>query len=208
MNIFHSITCKRISKGMLLFLLSLFACSGNTDVEYPFSDVELQAGDLVFRKGKGTKSRAVLFADKSGLYSHVGIVSPTDSGMKIVHIEPNDSGDEIIKVEDIACFFNTKNAEAGAVMRFSDTVGCMEKAAEYAMTLYVNRQIKFDHDYNLEDTTKMYCSELVWHVYDRVGYDVSDNRRNTIDNFPSFSGTYIFPSDIYKNSKLSIIYKF
>ena len=37
-------------------------------------DVGLKAGDVVFRRGSGFTSQAVLLAEKGGAYSHTGIV--------------------------------------------------------------------------------------------------------------------------------------
>ena len=39
----------------------------------------------------------------------------------------------------------------------------------------LRRKVAFDHDFGLEDTTRIYCSELVWRIIrDDYGIDVFD----------------------------------
>lgn len=167
-------------------------------------------GDLVFRRGTGVKSMAVLQADSSGLYSHVGIVIETDSGFRVVHVTPgerkhNETTDRI-KQESLTEFFAPDKAQTGAVMRWRGSSESPEAAAEEAKRLW-RMGIEFDHDYNLKDSTEMYCTELVWHVYRRAGIDLSQGRRSEA-NVPLFSDRYIFPSDIYQHPHLELVTRF
>ena len=52
--------------------------------------VELRAGDVVFRRGGGLTSRAVLMADAQGQYSHIGIVVDSAGQKMIVHAVPGE----------------------------------------------------------------------------------------------------------------------
>jgi len=81
-----------------------------------------------------------------------------------------------------------------------------EKAAQQALRL-LQKEILFDHNYQINDTTEMYCTELVWNIYRLAGIDICNGQRSTI-NVPMYAGTYIFPSDIYTNSEFILIYKF
>jgi uncharacterized protein YycO len=190
--------------GFVLFLLS--GCSANESRDITCES--LCAGDIVFRRGNGTKSRAVLYADKEGMYSHTGIVVQlADSSFMIVHAEPDHACGDSLKLETIKCFFANKNAEKGAIMRFAYSAECTTQAADYALKLYNTHSIVFDHDYNLNDSTKLYCTELVWRAYMQAGKDISNGRRTAV-NALSFSGDYLMPSDVYKNEKGIIIYEF
>jgi len=198
---------------ILIFFFSLFIFTScfeqKRNIDIP--NEQLKAGDLVFRKGISVKSHAVMYADPEGIYSHVGIVVETDSFPMIVHVTPgermkNDTVD-IIKMEKIEDFFSPQKAKSGAIMRFMDSVDYCSDAAKHAVRLY-RKDILFDFDYNLEDSTSMYCTELVWRAYLYSGRDITKGKRNTLNNFPGYSGTYIFPSDIYTNNSLTTIYKF
>jgi hypothetical protein len=55
-----------------------------------FADIPFAEGDLVFRKGIGAKTQAVLHADSLGIYSHTGIVVKDGAVFKIIHITPGE----------------------------------------------------------------------------------------------------------------------
>ncbi len=192
---------------IVIFAVSLVSCSQKQ--ENSFENIAFQQGDVIFRKGIGTKSQAVLHADSLGIYSHVGIVVWQDSAFRVVHITPgerakNETADKI-KIETIGDFWRSDRAEYGAVYRLKDN-SAGEKAAQQALRL-LQKEILFDHNYQLSDTTEMYCSELVWYAYQQAGTDISFGKRSVL-NIPLYAGTYIFPSDIYKNDEFVLIYQF
>lgn len=196
---------------VLLGLLLFSACSrrgGNEMIH--FDSLALRNGDIVFRKGVGHKSDFVIYADTGGVYSHVGIVVQKDSNFMVIHITPgeaeNKSAEDTIKMESLNNFFSSGRAEAGAIMRLKDDSTNMQ-ASKYALRI-LEKKILFDHDYSLKDSSKMYCTELLWHAYLSAGRDITQGRRSILKDYPLFSGTYIFPSDIYKNDSLVCIYQF
>ena len=169
----------------------------------------IREGDLVFRRGIGLASQFVLLADKKGMYSHIGIVVLAENKYKIVHAvpgEPDSKGSEDrVKIDDIDTFFANDRAKSGAIMRIGNDSIALHAAKE-ALRIY-NKGMLFDHKYNLRDTSQMYCTELIHFVYSRAGIDLTEGRRNII-NLPSFSGEYIFPSDIQQNTSIKTIYIF
>lgn len=170
----------------------------------------LRDGDLVFRRGIGIVSQAVITADKGGSYSHIGIVVKEDSTWKVVHAvpgEPDYKGDpDRIKMDDIATFFHKERAKTGALMRLSaDSILCY-RAARHAVRLY-RSNILFDHQYDLSDTLRMYCTELIDYVYKQQGIDLSEGRISRI-NVPGLTGNYLLPTDIQQSSLLCTIYNF
>ena len=66
-------------------------------------------------------------------------------------------------------------------------------------------RIPFDHDYDLSDTTALYCTEFVEYVYSLAGIELSEGRRTEV-SFPSLSGHYIMPSDITESDYVEPIY--
>ncbi len=191
-----------LSKTNILIVLTFLAGCGNAEKQINISTKDIAEGDLVFRKGNGTKSRVVLGTDPNGMYSHVGIVVKVDSSLKIIHITPdereNGETEDRIKIETFEQFFAPDKSEKGIVLHWTDSLTTAHNAATQAIEYY-NKQVLFDHDYNLQDSTQMYCTELVWRCYQKAGKDISEGRRSEVKKFPMFSGTYIFPSDIYVN---------
>jgi hypothetical protein len=92
--------------------------------------------------------------------------------------------------------------EAASEMIGEAVSGAAREAERLARTA-----LAFDHDYDLDDTTRMYCTEIVWRVFDRAGVDVTEGSRSKV-NMPGFRGLYILPTDIENNSRLELIYRF
>lgn len=195
----------------IIYLCGLFLSCEQSNIESActFPENILQEGDLAFREGDGLASRIILSIDKNSNYSHIGIVVRHNEKWKIIHAvpgEPDFEGDkDRVKIEDIQTYFSKNRALSGAILRTkNDSIA--KGAAHKAFDLY-QRNILFDHSYNLEDTTKMYCTELIYHIFKNTGIDLTQGRRSIVNSFGS-NTIYILPSDIQKNSELKLIYSF
>ena len=200
---------KKIQIAFLILITALISCS-NKENEKFLNDVSFEEGDLVFRKGIGTKSQAVTIADYTGVYSHIGIVVKCDSAFKIIHIVPDErkkgETEDFIKIESLEEFFSDKRATNGAVYRLKDFSIYGKKASIEAKRL-LEKKIIFDDKYNLNDSTKMYCTEFVWYVYNLFGKDITCGKRVVLKTKP-FAGIYIFPSNIFTNEDILLINKY
>ena len=172
------------------------------------NESEFHQGDIVFRRGKGLMSKAVLYAD-GGFYSHVGIVVDWGGKKMIVHSVPHESEEEDtldgIKMDSIQGFFSQDKAVVGAIYRPYDKSIC-EESARIAIELY-NKQIPFDHDYDSSDTSKLYCTEFIIFVYNKCGKSLVDNDGHDV-NFPLINHKVYLPSDICNSNQLKQIRKF
>lgn len=199
--------------GLLSLLLLQVACNKEPErvrAERTPWDTLLKEGDIVFRRGMGITSQMVLIADTEGTYSHIGIVVHDNGTWKVAHAvpgEPDFQGDpDRVKLERIEVFFEKEKAARGAVMRVKGDTVRNKCAAQRAMQL-VESQIKFDHAYNLKDSTEMYCTELIDFVFRHENIDLTEGRISEI-HIPGISGTYVLPSDIQKSELLELIYFF
>ncbi len=164
-------------------------------------------GDIVLRHGTGIASRAVMYADAGSDYSHCGIAITYGKRIMVVHAvpdEPDFNGDvDRVKMESIENFYSSIRASKGCILRCTDKT-IAEKAARKAKELY-HKNILFDHNYNIEDSTEMYCSELVEVAYFANGIDLSEGRRHNI-NLPGINlRNVIFPSDFLKSRLLRTV---
>ncbi len=199
----------RLKNGLMVLCMCLyslgFSCRDSETQPEPlhtFPENIVCEGDIVFRTGRSWVSRFILLADKESIYSHIGIVVYHDHRWKVVHAvpgEPDFPGDkDRVKMDDLTTFFKSEYAKHGALMRF-DTDSISNKAAKKAVEIFL-RNVLFDHEYDLEDSTKMYCTEMIHFVFDKSGgVDLTEGRRSKV-NSPATSYDYILPSDIEKNS--------
>ena len=171
--------------------------------------VVLQEGDVVFRLGGGIMSSAVLEADPKGGYSHCGIVVDSAGTLMVVHAvpgEPDYEGDpDRVKMETPEKFFSTENAFKGEVCRPIDgDVG--HKAAQVALRTY-KRHTLFDNDFDNDDTTKMYCTELLVHAFKQAGRPIVGKPEHYL-NIPAMPITCWMPSDIYESDFFKPVARF
>jgi hypothetical protein len=189
-----------------VFALLLMDCKQKPLFLFEIDEALLQEGDLVFRRGLSIASRVVLAADKEGGYSHVGIIVKDSTNWYVIHAVPGETDKEypieIIKKETLPKFFAPEKAAAGAIFRLDtcEVFGCL--AAQKAKILF-DRKLLFDHDYDLKDSTKMYCTELIYFAYNYAGIDISEGRRS---KYPAIRNEFILPSDILESPKLKLVW--
>lgn len=196
---------------VLLALCLWVSCKDTKAKSQRIMPVEILAdGDLVFRRGTGLLSHVVTSASKDGVYSHIGILKKIGNEWFVIHAvpdEPDIEGDsDRVKIDSLSRFFMSDRAVRGMIARITEDTLVASKAACTACEM-ARQGILFDHDYNLADTSRMYCSELVEFAYRKAGICLSEGRRTQI-HVPAMGGTYLMPDDIAHNRKLKIIYSF
>lgn len=192
-------------------MMAMTACSVRVDEGGTVRDDvpldSLRDGDLALRQGTGLDSEAVLRLDSAGgQYSHIGIVVSDNGKWKVVHAVPGESRDGIdrVKIESIDTFFLSTRAAHGAVMRLR---GCSAVAArEAAQSAARLVGVPFDYNYNWQDTTRLYCTQLIAVAYSSAGIDL-------LSGVPRLSGRntkniIVFPGDIASNDSLTTIFRF
>jgi len=186
----------------------IIACDESPQKTIILKECEFQEGDIVFRRGQGLNSEAVLYAD-GGLYSHVGIVVDYQGKKMIIHSVPweqeQQDDEDRIKMDSIQGFFSEDKAVIGAICRPYDK-SIRKKSAMYAIDLY-NEKIPFDHDYDSSDSTKFYCTEFLMFIYNKCGKKLVDTEGHDV-NFPLINHKVFLPSDIYNSKQLKLIKQF
>jgi hypothetical protein len=186
----------------IIAILVLAGCNDNANGYRCLlpAGTELKEGDVVYRRGGGLVSHVVVAADRGGNYSHIGIVVDSAGKKMIVHAvpgEPDFEGDEDrVKMDTPERFFSSEHTSVGEICRMKDSTAA-KKAARAAIEAY-NRHTLFDHEYNDNDTVKMYCTELVVWSYKKAGINIVGNERHHV-SIPFLETYCIFPSDVYKS---------
>lgn len=203
---------KTLSLLATLILLALFCgCRRPVTPSSPDTselEARLEQGDLLFRRGTGVVGHLVASMDPEGRFSHVGIVIREGDGWQVVHAvphEPDFEGDiDRVKCEPVADFLGRYADVVYGLYRAKADPMQRHTAGSHALRL-AQRRVPFDHNYDTEDTTRLYCTELAEYCYALVGVALSEGRRTEV-NFPSLSGSYIFPADLTQSRNLTPIY--
>lgn len=202
---------------LILLILAYFAASCGRSKGIPVEDREplpygeMKEGDLVFRCGLGMFSQAVTLAEKNRSYSHVGLLFKDGEVWTVVHAvprEPDFKGDfSRVKQEPLEKFLLPEMAvRAGLVHTgFSDSLK-LAQMKEQAFQA-VRDSVRFDDNYDLEDSTEVYCTEFVWRLYRRAGIDLTEGRRKYLRTVV-INGDTLFPEHVYDYSSNTLYYSY
>lgn len=192
---------KRTTKylSVVLFFFCLLGCSTSyrDDVcEFVIPKDSIRSGDLVFRLGRSVESRFVKSTGEQCGFSHVGIMVWFGDTLKVVHAVPKEHNDSIV-CEVIEKFLSQERAQQAGFFKVKCIDSIANSAAEYGIGKF-NEGCMFDHDYELNDDAKMYCTEFVWRAYKEAGVDISMGSRTEIATLFVRSGEVISPQDLMK----------
>ena len=120
--------------------------------------VDICVGDVVVRKGHGTWTRYFInCSSREKRFSHVGIVVSNETRCVIVHSEANElTGIGCVRFESWQGFY--AEALECAVFRFD---GDSSVASNIAINAKRRLGVKFDSAFDMGETNRLYCSELV-----------------------------------------------
>lgn len=193
----------------VVLCLCLWSCKELPKTPYKLpNDVHLQEGDLAFRLGRSKESVAVSSSDHNAQYSHVGLVVEEEGKWYVIHEVPDEATDgqpDRIKKDPIETFFRYDRAKRGSIMRWKTEDTCIYRnLAQYVLYKY-SEQILFDNDFDKDDSTKIYCTELIYLAFRSQGIDITEGRAKKVPYFPT---PIILPSDILQNEQLEVVYSF
>lgn len=143
-------------------------------------------GDIILKMGKGPISKIATEKLKENIpISHCGIVYKKDTSY-IIHSLSNLYGDvdgvQGISFED---FYNDTRENALFVLRFKDEKKRKQLSSKAAF--YQNLNVPFDYDFDIEDTTSMFCSEFVAHTMEstlgKVYFGINNKSNKPLYNF-------------------------
>lgn len=161
---------------------------------------QLKHGDVILRRGYGMVSR-IISNQLKGDYnlSHCGVVVERDSQLFVVHtVSSNVSEIDGMQVHPIAEFIRQSRPQSVVVNRLIDPKARL-LLAEGALE-YLKAEILFDHNFDITDSTHLYCSEMIWRsLKNKAGIDIFEGLYDeegawyTFDTFfnPSYFETVI-----------------
>lgn len=129
----------------------------------------LQEGDMVLRRGYGTFSDGIVKVQNGKLEAtHCAMLVAKNNNWQVIHaLSSSVSPIDGTQYQSFRTFLNESKPNSIVVVRFKsskDTLQALVRALEY----YANNRKPFDHDFNKQDTSKFYCSELFQHVFKKV----------------------------------------
>lgn len=136
------------------------------EVEIEYWKRTLQNGDVLFRLGYGPVSEWINQRQKSNFnVSHAGIAVQIEGKWLVVHsisgmLEAQDG----VQISTLPQFVLEAQPATVFIMRYAVSKAHRLSAAKNALN-YWKKGIRFDHQFNSVDSSKMYCSELIFSSY-------------------------------------------
>jgi len=127
--------------------------------------VSFEEGDILLRRGNSFISSMIVQAfPHGGGMSHCGILLKRQGTWKVVHsISGRISDLEGIRIEPLMSF--VEHARDGEVKHIKPLFAVKRERIKQESLRLLAQKLPFDHEFNLNDPSKMYCSELVRAVY-------------------------------------------
>lgn len=164
----------------------------------------VQAGDLVFRAGRGPEALAVSLASGAEM-THVGIVVGFDDRGRpqVVHAEPQGDGSGFVKAEPLARFAAPAVASEYEVWRpgYGDRL-VRDRTIGYALAA-ARRRVPFDGAFEMSTGNALYCSELIVRALDNGNYRWWRRPQGTA--VPLMPEAVVFPSSLVKMEGLTLV---
>lgn len=179
--LFFRLLISFILMGGIFASCSFFAGKKNQNLSYQLSHEELsllQPGDIILRQGNGAVSHAISeFLDEEIRVSHVALLSQGEEGnwQVIQSISKRVSNTDGLQTQDLATFVSESKTNTIVVVRFKgyQSEPGLNLRIEQAALNYLDQQVPFDHSFSLEDSTRFFCSELIWRLFlNEAGVDI------------------------------------
>lgn len=152
---------------------------------------EIREGDIVLRQGTGPFSAHIVrFMNEKNALSHCGIVVALNNRLCVVHsISAELSSIDGVQTQELADFFSDVADSNAAIVRPELNTEQRNTFVEYAKN-YLSKHIPFDHLFDLKDTAKFSCTELVYFCYTnttkRNPFQFKEVDQNRLIRFDSF----------------------
>ena len=154
---------------LYVFVISDWLEKTYSNANYCLSEEEkelLQSGDIILRKGYGFVSNRIIESLNDSLdISHCGIIVKTDTAWIVVHAIPGKysifSKQDGVIVSSLSKFVEDAQPNSIIVTRLKrEYLQPMERKALF----YAEQKTPFDYNFDLNDSTSLYCSELILRI--------------------------------------------
>lgn len=183
----------------VLLVLKFFKDSSNRPFEESFyytltaeEKEKLQTGDIILRRGYGFVSTMILNYMKEDMpVTHLGIIIKNGDTIKVAHsLSSSVSNQDGLRLQLIDSFTHNSHDSTLLITRLKNIKNLDHQNIINQVDYYLKKDIPFDHNFDYKDTTKHYCSEFIWRVYEnnlkilKVADTITDEQKyNTLKTF-------------------------
>jgi len=139
----------------------------------------LQDGDILLRHGYGFVSDMIVKTLKEDFsISHCAILVKDDSAFNVIHsVSQSLSEFDGVQIQDLRRFVNDSKKNSLIVLRYKNSNGEDRESISQRARYYLERQVPFDNSFDINDTTRYFCTELIWKIFlDAFNIDIFEKK--------------------------------
>ena len=123
---------------------------------------EIQNGDIIFQTSLSQQSKAIQLATKSK-FSHCGIIYKKENKWMVFEaVQP-------VKLTLLETWINSGEEQKYVIKRLKNAKGLLNESILKKMKLEGEKMMGKNYDTTFEwSDNRIYCSELIWKIYDRA----------------------------------------
>lgn len=128
---------------------------------------KLQEGDIILRRGYGFFSDFIAEKLNDTVFdvTHAGILIKKKGLWYVVHSLSSDvSKIDGVQIQKLTTFLSYSQPKKILITRLKNTSKEKRKKIALEAVKILEKKIPFDHYGNIEDATKMYCTEMIWYI--------------------------------------------
>ena len=130
----------------------------------------IQEGDIILRRGFGYFSNIIAnrLNDTPFDVTHAGILVKQNGKWAVIHSLSSDvSQIDGIQIQNLDIFLTYSHPNKIIVTRFKTKLNDVQKNIANLARYHLAKKIPFDDVGDYDDSTKMYCTELILHILDK-----------------------------------------
>lgn len=190
------------SGWLFLYLYNYYSDQDQSVSYYHLSSNEIaqiQDGDIILRHGFGFVSDMIV--EKLGEtydLSHCAIVCKDSTSLFVIHsVSSSVSPYDGVQSQELEPFIRDSKKNSVIIVRYKPKdKSRSNKGISLRAREYLKKQVPFDHSFDINDSSELYCTELPWKcILNEFGDDIlmdRYNRRKDHMRFDSFLDTSRF----------------
>lgn len=130
----------------------------------------LQEGDFILRKGFGLFSDhiATQFNNGSTDVTHAGILVKEKGQWQVIHSLSSDVSDiDGLQLQPLDTFLHYSAPHKIIITRAKGANATLGKKIGLSAKTRLNKNIPFDHAGRFDDSTELFCTELIWEILEK-----------------------------------------
>ncbi len=191
--------------SIFVFLSTIYFYQKKTRKEEQSSNYQLKnyeittikEGDIILRRGYGIISDMIAKLSKNSniLLSHCGVIcKDSNQNWIVIHTVSNTLTEtDGMQLDNLATFVKNSKDSSIIIVRYNNTTDSMTTLFCQQAFYYLHKNIPFDEHFDSNDSSKMYCTELIRQLYLNVYHiDIYDQYPKDILRFSPFFDKKLF----------------